>query len=80
MVLPKDRIDNAPDALAALIDIYKDIKLLDRTGDPMDIANLALFLASDESSFITGQVINSDGGMLVQNPTVNAVKNANLSW
>jgi len=80
MVLPKDRIENAPEALSALIDIYKDVKLLDRIGDPMDIANLALFLASDESSFITGQVINSDGGLLAQNPTVNAVKNANLSW
>lgn len=80
MVLPKERIDNAPEGLAALIDIYKDVKLLDRIGDPMDIANLALFLASDESSFITGQVINSDGGMLVQNPTVNALKNANLAW
>lgn len=80
MVLPQDRIEQAPEALAALIDIYKDIKLLDRIGDPSDIANLALFLASDESSFITGQVINSDGGMLVQNPTVNAVKNANLAW
>ncbi len=73
-------IENAPEGLAALIDIYKDVKLLDRIGDPMDIANLALFLASDESSFITGQVINSDGGMLVQNPTVSAVKNANLAW
>lgn len=58
----------------------KDVKLVDRIGDPMDIANLALFLATDESSFITGQVINADGGMLAQNPTVNAVKNANLSW
>lgn len=80
MVLPKDRIDNAPDYLTALIDVYKDVKLVDRIGDPMDIANLALFLATDESSFITGQVINADGGMLAQNPTVNAVKNANLSW
>ena len=35
---------------------------LGRTGTPQDMANLALFLASDESSFITGQVIASDGG------------------
>jgi len=35
---------------------------LKRTGTPQDIANLALFLASDESSFISGQVIASDGG------------------
>jgi 3-oxoacyl-[acyl-carrier protein] reductase len=33
-----------------------------RFGDPKDAANLALFLASDESSFITGQVIALDGG------------------
>ncbi|OPY86170.1 MAG: 3-oxoacyl-(acyl-carrier-protein) reductase FabG [Smithella sp. PtaU1.Bin162] len=36
---------------------------LNRKGQPEDIANLALFLASDESSFITGQVIFCDGGM-----------------
>ena len=36
--------------------------VLGRTGTTQDIANLALFLASDESSFITGQVIASDGG------------------
>jgi 3-oxoacyl-[acyl-carrier protein] reductase len=33
-----------------------------RVGDPQDIANVALFLASDESSFISGQVIVADGG------------------
>lgn len=33
-----------------------------RFGSPKDAANLALFLASDESSFITGQVIILDGG------------------
>jgi 3-oxoacyl-[acyl-carrier protein] reductase len=33
-----------------------------RFGDPKDAANLALFLASDESSFINGQVIALDGG------------------
>ena len=33
-----------------------------RAGDPQDIANVALFLVSDESSFISGQVIVVDGG------------------
>jgi NAD(P)-dependent dehydrogenase (short-subunit alcohol dehydrogenase family) len=38
---------------------------LNRLGSPRDIAHLALFLASDESSYITGQVIYCDGGMIV---------------
>ena len=37
---------------------------LKRGGKPEDVANLCLFLASDLSTFITGQVINVDGGML----------------
>lgn len=34
-------------------------------GEPEDIAKLALFLASDDSLYITGQVIGVDGGMLI---------------
>ena len=37
---------------------------LRRGGTPEDIANVALFLASDLSSYVTGQVIICDGGML----------------
>ena len=33
-------------------------------GDPEDIADLAVFLASDRAKFITGQAINVDGGMV----------------
>jgi NAD(P)-dependent dehydrogenase (short-subunit alcohol dehydrogenase family) len=36
---------------------------MNRKGSPLDVANLALFLASDESSFITGQIVFCDGGM-----------------
>jgi 3-oxoacyl-[acyl-carrier protein] reductase len=35
---------------------------LQRTGKPEEIAAIAAFLASDDSSFITGQTINADGG------------------
>lgn len=38
---------------------------LARAGTPSDVANLVLFLAQDESSYITGQVINVDGGMVM---------------
>jgi 3-oxoacyl-[acyl-carrier protein] reductase len=38
---------------------------LKRLGNPEDVANLAAFLASDMASYITGQVINVDGGMVM---------------
>tara|TARA_Y100001968_G_scaffold317880_1_gene347421 strand:+ start:4628 stop:5422 length:795 start_codon:yes stop_codon:yes gene_type:complete len=36
-----------------------------RIGSPKDIANTVLFLASDLSTYVTGQVIGVDGGMLI---------------
>ncbi|MGF1833611.1 3-oxoacyl-ACP reductase FabG [Photobacterium sanguinicancri] len=38
---------------------------LKRMGKPQDIANGALFLASDNSSFITGQTLKIDGGLVI---------------
>ena len=42
---------------------------LQRFGKPDDVANVVLFLASEESSYVTGAVIPVDGGMfIVQDP------------
>ncbi len=45
-------------------EIAKNIPLK-RMGKPEDVANVVKFLASEDSSYITGQVINIDGGMLM---------------
>ena len=45
-------------------EILKTIPLK-RTGKTSDVANVVKFLASEDSSYITGQVINVDGGMLM---------------
>ena len=45
-------------------EIAKNIPLK-RMGTSQDVANVVKFLASDDSSYITGQVINVDGGMLM---------------
>lgn len=52
------------------LDVFERHHLLPRLGDPTDVAHLAVFLASDEAAWITGQVIRVDGGLLRQNPTV----------
>ena len=38
---------------------------MNRIGKPIDVANVALFLSSDLSSYVTGQVIGVDGGMII---------------
>ena len=38
---------------------------LGRTGTPDDIAGVALFLASDYSSYLVGEIVEANGGMLM---------------
>ena len=51
------------DKVYASIDSFQPIG---RPGEPREIANCALFLASDESSFVTGSVLVADGAMTAQ--------------
>ncbi len=43
----------------------EDVIALKRLGNPEDVANAALFLASEQSSYITGQALNVCGGMVM---------------
>ena len=48
----------------ATVQSWRDAIPLKRGGNPKDIANACVFLASDMSSYITGQTLSVDGGML----------------
>jgi dihydroanticapsin dehydrogenase len=57
------------DMLGGLQHVYDTIdsfQPIGRPGEPVEIANVALFLASDESSFMTGSIVSADGGMTAQ--------------
>lgn len=51
----------SPDVISEIIE---ETPLM-RVGTPRDVASLAYFLASDEASFITGEVISVNGGYLI---------------
>lgn len=51
--------DEAKDRLAKTVP-------MERLGDPNEVADLAVYLASDQSSYITGQAVNIGGGVLME--------------
>lgn len=57
-----DMTKNLPDKLKE--EIIKSIPMK-KIGEPKEVANLVLFLSSNLSDYITGQVINVDGGMVM---------------
>ncbi len=54
----------------ALKDIFLSNIMVNRYGCPEDIGNMCLYLGSDESTYVTGQVVNVDGGLNSHVPTV----------
>lgn len=54
----------SPEQIEQVIEDRKRVAVVGRVGDPQDIANVALFLASEDSSFISGQTIPVDGGRI----------------
>ena len=48
-----------------VVDKYSEAIPLRRMGLPKDVADLCVFLASDEADYITGQTINVDGGLIM---------------
>ncbi len=48
-----------------ILTMMKDKSPLKRLGNPIDVANACLFLASDEANFITGAVLSVDGGVVL---------------
>jgi len=55
-------------------DVFTESFLVPRLGEPRDIAELVVFLASDRSAYITGQLFSVDGGFFAHVPTVAAVR------
>jgi NAD(P)-dependent dehydrogenase (short-subunit alcohol dehydrogenase family) len=64
-ITPGVRAVWSDEALSRMVDHH----MMPRLGEPDDIADLALFLASDASRHITGQVIHIDGGFSGHLPT-----------
>lgn len=59
---PRQYLEDVEDVDAAWKGL-EALHLLNRAGQPKEVVNLALFLASDEASFMTGAVIPVDGGL-----------------
>ena len=60
-----------------LKDIFLSNIMVDRYGCPEDIGHMCVYLASDESAYVTGQIVNVDGGLNSHVSTVAQFKELN---
>lgn len=73
--------DNEAKVPQVLKDIFLNNIMVSRYGCPEDIANMCLYLGSDESTFFTGQVVTVDGGLNSHVSTVGEFKKmATRTW
>ena len=66
MTLMNERIFETAENAQELIDTWNSMHALGRLGQAEEVAELVVFLASDESSFITGEIVRVDGGMTIK--------------
>ncbi len=66
--------DNEAHVPQVLKDIFLNNIMVNRYGNPEDIANMCVYLASDESEYFTGQVVTVDGGLNAHVSTVGEFK------
>jgi meso-butanediol dehydrogenase / (S,S)-butanediol dehydrogenase / diacetyl reductase len=71
----QERVDKEPAIFERLVRWYP----LGRVGEPEDVANAAAFLASDEASWVSGDVLRVDGGLLAGNAQMARELVANFS-
>lgn len=71
LIITPDNADYVPQVLK---DIFLNNIMINRYGTPEDIANMCLYLASDESEYFTGQVVTVDGGLNSHVSTVGQFK------
>ena len=67
--------ENEPRIPQMLKDIFLDNILVNRYGCPEDIGHLCVYLASDDSAYMSGQVLDMDGGLNSHVPTVAQFRN-----
>ncbi|MCI6858604.1 MAG: SDR family oxidoreductase [Eubacterium sp.] len=69
--------ENEANVPQALKDIFMSNIMVNRYGCPEDIGHMCVYLASDESAYVTGQIVNVDGGLNSHVSTVAQFKELN---
>ena len=60
-----ERMAGAPEWMAPLAEAAVQTRFLKRQAVPEDVANVIHFLSSDDSGFVTGQIVAADGGSVL---------------